>query len=167
MMHLVAKGDITSYRIIENKKNAKNKNKVSREEIKKAFTKQEKFLQGQIPKTSLTKKETKQIYEARKAIENGVIMILVEKHRNNELDLSTIDSLVIKEQHLHENSEHAKLTRLSCDFHLTLAELCDNKFLVDSLKPLIPLSALAASVYADTESNFCSFSEHYELIEAI
>ena len=70
-----------------------------------------------------TKKETKQIYEARKAIENGVIMILVEKHRNNELDLSTIDSLVIKEQHLHENSEHAKLTRLSCDFHLTLAEL--------------------------------------------
>ena len=66
-----------------------------------------------------TKKETKQIYEARKAIENGVIMILVEKHRNNELDLSTIDSLVIKEQHLHENSEHAKLTRLSCDFHLT------------------------------------------------
>jgi len=75
--------------------------------------------------------------------------------------------LVIEEQHLHENSEHAKLTRLSCDFHLTLAELCDNRFLVDSLKPLIPLSALAASVYADTESNFCSFSEHYELIEAI
>ena len=34
-----------------------------------------------------TKKETKQIYEARKAIENGVIMILVEKHRNNQLDL--------------------------------------------------------------------------------
>jgi len=114
-----------------------------------------------------TKKETKQIYEARKAIENGVIMILVEKHRNNELDLSIIDSLVIKEQQLHENSEHAKLTRLSCDFHLTLAGLCDNRFLVDSLKPLIPLSALAASVYADTESNFCSFSEHYELIEAI
>ena len=48
-----------------------------------------------------------------------------------------------------------------------MAELCDNKYLVESLKPLIPLSALAASVYADRESNFCSFEEHQELIEAI
>ena len=44
-----------------NKKNAKNKNKVSREEIKKAFTKQEEFLKGQTSKTSLSKKETKQV----------------------------------------------------------------------------------------------------------
>jgi len=44
-----------------NKKNAKNKNKVSKEEIKKAFSKQENFLKGQTSKTSLTKKETKQV----------------------------------------------------------------------------------------------------------
>ena len=38
---------------------------------------------------------------------------------------------------------------------------------LESLKPLIPLSALAASVYADRKSNFCSFAEHQELIAAI
>ena len=111
--------------------------------------------------------ETKQIYEARKAIENGVIMILVEKYHNKQLDLKEIDSMVTEEKQLHNSAELAKLTRLSCDFHLTLAELCDNKYLVESLKPLIPLSALAASVYADRKSNFCSFAEHQELIAAI
>ena len=44
----------------QNRKNATN-NKTSKEEIKKAFAKQEQFLQGQTPKTSLTKKETKQV----------------------------------------------------------------------------------------------------------
>jgi len=114
-----------------------------------------------------TEAETKQIYEARKAIENGVIMILVDKHQKNTLDLSVIDSLIIKEQNLHQKSEREELTRMSCDFHLTLAELCDNKFIVDSLRPLIPLSTLAASVYSDPKSSFCSFSEHYDLVEAI
>ena len=106
-----------------------------------------------------TEQETKQIFKARKAIESGVIMILVEKYHNKQLDLTEVDSLVSKEKQLHDSKELAKLTRLSCDFHLTLAELCDNKYLVESLKPLIPLSALAASVYADRESNFCSFAE--------
>jgi len=44
----------------ENRKNAKQ-NKTSKEEIKKAFTKQENFLKGNVSKTSLTKKETKQV----------------------------------------------------------------------------------------------------------
>ena len=114
-----------------------------------------------------TELETKQIYEARKAIETGVIMILVDKYHNKQLDLTEIDSMVSEEKQLHDSAELAKLTRLSCDFHLTLAELCDNKYLVESLKPLIPLSALAASVYADRKSNFCSFAEHQELIVAI
>ena len=50
----------TKHQTQENKKNAKH-NKTSKEEIKKAFAKQENFLKGQIPKTSLTKKETKQV----------------------------------------------------------------------------------------------------------
>ena len=50
----------TKHQVQENRKNAKH-NKTSKEEIKKAFAKQEQFLQGQTPKTSLTKKETKQV----------------------------------------------------------------------------------------------------------
>ena len=114
-----------------------------------------------------TKEETIQIYEARKAIENAVIMILVDKNRSQNLDLAIIDELISEEQRLHNSSQHDDHTKLSCDFHLTLAELCDNKYIVESLKPLIPLSTLAASVYSNPESTFCSFAEHYDLIQAI
>ena len=48
------------HQVQENKKGAKQ-NKTSKEEIKKAFSKQENFLKGQTSKTSLTKKETKQV----------------------------------------------------------------------------------------------------------
>ena len=61
-MHFILfKGPDLKHQNQTNKKNAKNKNKVSKEEIKKAFSKQENFLKGQISKTSLTKKETKQV----------------------------------------------------------------------------------------------------------
>ena len=50
----------TKHQAQENRKNAKH-NKTSKEEIKKAFNKQENFLKGQTSKTSLSKKETKQV----------------------------------------------------------------------------------------------------------
>ena len=114
-----------------------------------------------------TKEETTQIYEARQAIENAVITILVNKHQSQNLDLSAIDDLISEEKRLHNTSQNDEHTKLSCDFHLTLAELCGNKYIVESLKPLIPLSTLAASVYSNPESTFCSYAEHSDLIQAI
>ena len=114
-----------------------------------------------------SKEETIQIYEARRGIENAVMMILVEKHKSQNLDLSAIDDLITEEKHLHNTAHNDEHTKLSCDFHLNLAELCDNKYIVDSLKPLIPLSTLAASVYSNPESTFCSFAEHHDLVQAI
>ena len=70
----------------KNKQNSK-KNSTSKEEIKKIFNKQEQFLQGQTPKTSLNKKETKQI----KAIGKSNIKIKdvkVAKYIYNDLDTS-------------------------------------------------------------------------------
>ena len=50
----------TKHQAQENRKNAKH-NKTSKEEIKKAFAKQENFLKGNVSKTSLSKKETRQV----------------------------------------------------------------------------------------------------------
>jgi DNA-binding GntR family transcriptional regulator len=111
--------------------------------------------------------QTKKIYQARKAIENGVILILVDRHIKGNLDVSIMNELIAKEEQLHASDQFAKLTRMSCDFHISLAELCGNEYLVESLRPLIPLSALAASVYANTNSHFCSYTEHQELISAL
>ena len=58
-MHFILKSD-DKHQGQQNRTNAKQ-NKTSKEEIKKAFSKQENFLKGQTSKTSLTKKETKQV----------------------------------------------------------------------------------------------------------
>jgi len=114
-----------------------------------------------------TKKQTKQIFQARKILENGIMQILLDKCIEDELDLEVIGNLIKQERQLDMEGNSAELTQSSCDFHLRLAELCDNQYMVESLQPLILLSALAASVYANKSSGFCSFKEHQELFDAI
>jgi DNA-binding GntR family transcriptional regulator len=114
-----------------------------------------------------SEEQTRQIFKARRVIESGIMQILVDQCIEGNLDMMTIESLIKKEQQLHDDSRTAELTQASCDFHLRLAELCNNQYLVDSLRPLILLSALAASIYADEDSGFCSFEEHQVLFEAI
>ena len=58
-MHFITNSD-DKHQEQENRKGAKSGGP-SKEELKKAFNKQENFLKGQTPKTTLTKKETKQV----------------------------------------------------------------------------------------------------------
>ena len=44
-----------------------------------------------ISRSRLLPRKVHQIYEARRGIENAVMMILVEKHKSQNLDLSAID----------------------------------------------------------------------------
>jgi DNA-binding GntR family transcriptional regulator len=114
-----------------------------------------------------SEEQTKQIFQARKVIENGIMQILLENYLNGNLDVQLIENLIEEEKRLHNKGLNAELTQASCNFHLRLAELCNNQYLVESLQPLILLSALAASVFADKRSGFCSFKEHQDLFEAI
>lgn len=114
-----------------------------------------------------SEEQTKQIFQARKVIENGIVQILLDKYIDDELDVLAIEGLIEKEKQLHITGHNAELTQASCNFHLRLAELCHNQYLVESLRPLILLSALAASVFADKNSGFCSFQEHQDLFNAI
>jgi len=114
-----------------------------------------------------SEEQTKKIYQARKTIESGIILILVDKYIQGQIDMGDVDNLIANEKNLHALEQYAKFTRMSCDFHISLAELCGNQYLVESLRPLIPLSALAASIYADQNSNFCSFDEHKDMISSI
>ena len=58
-MHFILNSD-NKHQVQENKKGAKH-NKTSREEIKKAFSKQEEFLKGNVHKSKVNKKEKQQI----------------------------------------------------------------------------------------------------------
>jgi DNA-binding GntR family transcriptional regulator len=115
----------------------------------------------------LTEQDTKDIYSARKVIEMGIVRILAEKHARGELDLSTLNKDIETEKYLKVSLKNGEYVKTSCDFHLNLALYCENDFLENALKPLIPLSILAGLIYGDNATSFCSYDEHDRLVKAI
>lgn len=115
----------------------------------------------------LTEENTKNVYAARKVIEAGIVELITEKNSNEELDLSILNEKVETEKYLKVSLRNGEYVKTSCDFHLNLAILSENEFLINALKPLIPLSTLAGLIYDDNTTSFCSYDEHRVLIEAI
>jgi len=115
----------------------------------------------------LTQQDTEDVYTARNIIEAGVITIITQKHTLGLIDLSSLKDEVETEKYLKISLRNGEYVKTSCDFHLNLALLSENDFLINALKPLIPLSILAGLVYEDSNSCFCSYDEHNNLIQAI
>ncbi|UTJ07455.1 GntR family transcriptional regulator [Arcobacter roscoffensis] len=115
----------------------------------------------------LTKEDTKDIFATRKILELGIIQILTQMHAKNELDLSLLNQSVETEEFLKVSLRNGEYVKSSCDFHLNLALLTKNDYLINALKPLIALSTLAALIYDNQETSFCSYDEHKVVIKAI
>lgn len=115
----------------------------------------------------LNEEDTKNIYNARKVIEVGIVEILTKKNNEHEMDLSSLMQNIDTEEYLKVSFKNGEYVKTSCDFHLNLAILSENEFLINALKPLIPLSTLAGLIYDDESTHFCSYDEHRVLIKAI
>ena len=115
----------------------------------------------------LSEEDTKNIYSTRKILEMGIIQILTQKHAKGELDLSLLNQNIETEKYLKISLRNGEYVKTSCDFHLNLALLSDNEFLINALKPLIPLSTLSSLTFDDNTTSFCSYEEHNALIKAI
>lgn len=146
---------------------------VSRDVIRKAFSKLEtmgiltyKKNQG-FHVVWLTEEDTKGIYAARNVIEAGIIEMLIKNNEGKTLDLSLLNEKIETEEYLKVSLRGGEYVKSSCDFHLNLAILSENNFLINALKPLIPLSILAGLIYDDNTTSFCSYNEHRVLIDAI
>ena len=111
----------------------------------------------------LTEENTRDIYTARKVIELGIVDILVKNNSNLEI----LNEKVESEEYLKISFQNGEYVKTSCDFHLNLALLSKNEFLINALKPLIPLSIIAGLIYDDHTTSFCSYEEHRVLIKAI
>lgn len=115
----------------------------------------------------LSEDNAKDIYSARKVIEAGIVEIVTNMNKKKELDLSVLNEKVETEEYLKISFRNGEYVKTSCDFHLKLAIISENDFLINALKPLIPLSILAGLIYDDSSTSFCSYDEHRLLIEAI
>ncbi len=115
----------------------------------------------------ISEENAKDIFATRKIIEAGIVEIVTKRHSRENLDLSGLLENIDTEEYLKLSHRNGEYVKSSCDFHLNLAALSENEFLINALKPLIPLSILAALIYEDENTEFSSYDEHRVLIETI
>lgn len=119
-----------------------------------------------------SKKDAIDIYFAREVIELSIIDLIIDKlvEKSSCEILEPMYEQILAEEEFAKSKQDSKHTKASCDFHLNLSSLSSNSYLSSSLKPLIPLSILIASIYDghnNSHASFCSHQDHYDIIKSI
>ena len=109
--------------------------------------------------------EMRQVFEARKLIENGIIRALGKKATPESL--AAVRKLVAQEHAAYQAGEWSKWVRLSGEYHLQVARLLGNTELEDILRSLIARTTLMIALYDSLGRNVCSFDEHNDILEAL
>ncbi len=109
--------------------------------------------------------EMRQVFEARRLIENGIIRALGKKARPESL--AAVRQLITQEHAAYKAGEWSKWVRLSGEYHLQVARLLGNTELEDILRSLIARTTLMIALYDSVGSNVCSFDEHNDILTAL
>lgn len=113
---------------------------------------------------SLTLDQAKQIYEAWRLTEAAIVRDVTRNITRKQV--ATLRSLVKEERIACEQRDVPRLSRLSAQFHIQLADLCQNKYLARFLKELIPQTSLAF-FYEVQGMPICTKDEHSEILDQI
>ncbi len=109
--------------------------------------------------------EMRQVFEARRLIENGIIRALSKKATPEML--AAVRELVTQEHAAYQAGDWSKWVRLSGEYHLQVARLLGNTELEDILRSLIARTTLMIALYDSLGSNVCSFDEHNDILKAL
>ena len=109
--------------------------------------------------------EAREIFEARRLIEPGVVRRLVEVI--DARGLARLRALVRSESDARARNDRRAIIRLSGEFHIALAELAGNPFLARTIRELASLTCLIIFLYDSPDIPSCHGDEHATLTSAI
>jgi len=113
---------------------------------------------------SLSLAEAKQIYEAWRLTEAAIVRDVTKTITKQQI--GALRKLVTEERLACEQQDLPRLTRLSAQFHIQLADLCKNQYLGRFLKELVPQTSLAF-FYEVRSMPICTKDEHSEILAYI
>lgn len=113
---------------------------------------------------SPTEKQSRDVFEARLAIEPSVIKLAVR--RANSDDLARVAKHLEKEHIAHASSDRHDAIRLSGNFHIMLAEIADNDVMLNTIVDLVARASLIIGIYGATDVSSCRDDDHTELLDA-
>jgi DNA-binding GntR family transcriptional regulator len=112
-----------------------------------------------------TPEETRQIFEARRALEAGLVELAVRRHTGK--DIAELNAMLDQEQEAMNNAYQPAWAQRARDFHLRIASLGGNPILISYLTELISRCSLIVALYEPAGNAACEHAEHRKIVEYI
>lgn len=113
-----------------------------------------------------TAKESKDVFEMRRALEGVVIDVLLAQPAMPERLVPLYD-MVDREQKAFEQGDRATWIRLSNAFHVELARLVGNDVLTGMLHTLCARTSLIIAFHDTPNDSACSYVEHRDILDEL
>ncbi|MFT0545242.1 GntR family transcriptional regulator [Allopusillimonas ginsengisoli] len=111
-------------------------------------------------------KETRDVFEMRRAIECMAIDMLVALP-DVQKRLQPLHDMVTRERKAFERGDRISWIRLSNAFHVELAHLLGNDVLIEMLHSLCARTTLIIAYYDTPGQSTCSYLEHHDILDRI
>lgn len=112
-----------------------------------------------------TPEETRQIFEARRALEAAIVTLATE--RATAADLETLRELLTREHQALHRYDQPAWVRLASAFHLRLAELAGNPILQRYLVETVSRCSLIVALHEPPGNAACEHDEHERIVDCI
>jgi len=109
--------------------------------------------------------QARHVFHARRLVEPALVRGLAGQLRKDEV--ARLRRSVALESEARARNDRRATIRLSGEFHLQLAELGQNPYLVRCLRELCSLTCLVIALYDAPGMPACPYHEHETLIDAI
>lgn len=112
-----------------------------------------------------TVEEAGDVFYTRKLVEERILERLTPRITPSQI--AELRKHVGRERAAAEANDISDVIRLSCGFHMRLAELLGSEFLISTLHDLISRSSLITAVYRDSAHYNCGPDEHSQIIDCL
>ncbi|GFM28804.1 GntR family transcriptional regulator [Novosphingobium sp. PY1] len=110
-----------------------------------------------------TPEETRQIFEARRALEVSIVEIAAR--RRTAQDLADLRQLLASEHELTQNPYQPTWAACAREFHLRIAAVADNPILTAYLTELMTRCSLIVALYQPLGNTACEHAEHGRIVD--
>lgn len=114
---------------------------------------------------SPTQKDADEVFEARIHIEPSLIAQVSE--RIDTAALKILTDHINKEKAARQAENRQEIIRLSGEFHVLIATVSGNGFLIRTLRELVTRTSLIVAMFGSGKSSCCREDEHEKILEAI
>lgn len=107
----------------------------------------------------------REIYEARRIVESGIAMRIAKLMTDEQQQ--ELRSHVAREQNAHKQGNRVDAVKLSGEFHILLAEMTGNDFVIHTMRELVARTSMLVALFERNHGSECSVEEHDNILLAL